>query len=249
MKTARRFPSKDSEKPMVWTAKVCPFAERVAIGLHELSIDFDPVEVDLANKPASLFEINPKGLVPAMKDQNKHINDSYIILQYMDEMWSKEGHDGLLPKSPADRAVARTWCEFINTQIVRPFYEVLMKESDDEREAAKEKLLNALKTIDEAMRNVSDGPFFFGTSFGIVDIMLAPHTERFSALKHFRNFEVPDSEEFKRFHLWWQAVQKHPSFQPARVTTEFIVGVYQKYFSNLAASRVAESIRKGEPLT
>ena len=242
MKAARRFPSNDSEKPMVWAAKECPFSERAVIGLHELSIDFDLVQVDLSNKPASLFEINPKGLVPAMKDQNRHINDSYIILQYIDEMWSKEGHDGLLPKSPADRAVARTWCEFITTQVERAFYEMLLEESDDKREAGKVKLLNALRTIDEAMRNVSDGPFFFGTSFGIVDIMLAPHTERFSALKHIRNFEVPDSEEFKRFHMWWEAVQKHPSFQPARVTTDFLVSVYNTYFSNLAASR------KGEPV-
>ena len=232
MKATRRCPTDASEKPMLWIAKECPFAERTVIALHELSIDFDPVEVDLKNKPASLFEVNPKGLVPAMKDQGRHINDSYIILQYIDEMWSKAGHGGLLPKSPADRAIARTWCEYINVHFIKPFYEILLKESDDE-EVSKSKLLNALKTIDGAMRNVSDGPFFFGSSFGIVDIMLAPHVERFPALDYFRKFEVPDNEEFKRFHSWWQAVQKHPSFQSARVTTEFLINTYKAHFDSI----------------
>ena len=248
MKAVRNFSSKEPESPMVWTAKECPFAERVAIALHELSIDFDPVEVDLVSKPASLFKVNPKGLVPAMKDQGQNINDSYIILQYIDEMWSKEGYSGLLPKHPADRAVARAWCEFINTQVVRLFYEILLNESDSDREAAKAKLLDSVKKISEVMKSVSHGPFFFGTSFGIVDIMLAPHVERFPALKHFRNFEVPDGDEFRRFHLWWQAVEQRPSFQPARVTLDFMISVYEKYAENKATSKVAESVRKGEPI-
>ena len=247
-KATRRFPSQESSNPKLWTSKECPFAERAVIALHELSIDFDPIEVDLKNKPASLFEVNCKGLVPAMKDQGNCINDSYIILQYIEEMWSKEGHPGLLPNNPVDRALARTWCEFINTQVVKRFYEMLIKGSDEGRESAKTGLLNAIKSIDEAMRNASEGPFFFGTSFGIVDIMLAPHVERFPALKHYRNFEVPETEEYKRFHAWWHAVQHHPSFQPARITTDFMIGVYKSYAENSATSKVAESIRKGEPI-
>ena len=244
MKTERKFPSQNPAKPMVWISKICPYSERVAIALNELGIEFDHVEVDLGNIPASLFEVNPKGLVPAMKDQGRNISDSYIILQYMDEMWSKEGHSGLLPKSPADRAVARTWCEFINAQMGKVMYEVFIAETDSESEAARTKLLDALKTIDEAMRSVSDGPFFFGTSFGIVDIMLAPHVQRFVGLKDIKNFEVPDSDDFKRFHLWWEAVQQHPSFQSARANADLIISGYKKHAEERAASKAAASAKK-----
>jgi len=244
MKTERKFPSQEPEKPMVWLSKVCPYAEKVAIALNELGIEFDRVEVDLGNKPASLYEVNPKGLVPAMKDQGRNLSESYIILQYLDEMWSKEGHSGLLPKSPADRAVARTWCEFINAEVGKAFYGTFAAKNDSEAEAAKTKVLNALKTIADAMRSESDGPFFFGTSFGIVDIMLAPHVQRFVALKDIRNCEVPDSDDFKRFHLWWKAVQQHPSFQSAAATADFIASVYKKHIEKKAASKAAESAKE-----
>ena len=218
------------------------------MALHELSVDFEPIEVNLKDKPASLFEVNSKGLVPAMKDQSNCINDSYIILQYIDETWSKVGHHGLLPECPAKRAVARTWCEYINNQVVKPFYEILLRQNDEEREKSKANLLNAIKTIDEAMRSVSNGPFFFNSAFGIVDIMLAPHVERFPALNHYRGFEIPSTDDFKRFHLWWEAVQARPSFQPARVTTDFVISVYKSYADGTASSKVAESIRKGKPI-
>ncbi|XP_065072403.1 uncharacterized protein LOC135696812 isoform X1 [Rhopilema esculentum] len=235
----------DKSPPKLWTAKECPFAERAVIGLHELGVQFEAVEVDLKNKPTSLFEVNSKGLVPAMKDQGNCINDSYIILQYIEEMWSSN-EKSLLPRIPADRAIARTWCDFINKNVASVFYEVLLKESDEEREAAKVKLLSSIKILDEALQQYPSGPFFFGGNFGMVDIMLAPHVERFGALKHFRGFEVPENDEYKHFHLWWKNVQEHPSFQPARVDNEFIIQVYKSYAENKANSKVAEAVRKGQ---
>ena len=241
MKTERKFPSQEPEKPMVWLSKICPYAERVAIALNELGIEFDRVEVDLGNKPASLYEVNPKGVVPTMKDQGRNISESYIILQYLDEMWSKEGHSGLLPKSPADRAVARTWCEFLNANIGKAFQGIFAAKNDSEEEAAKRKFLDALKTTADAMRSESDGPFFFGTSFGIVDIMLAPHAKRFIALKDIKTCEVPDSDDYKRFHLWWKAVQQHPSFQSVgAIDADFIVSSYKMR----AKIRAAESAKE-----
>jgi len=244
MKTERQFPSQEPEKPMVWLSKMCSYSERVAIALDELGIEFDRVDVDLGNKPASLYEVNPKGFVPVMKDQGRNISESYIILQYMDEMWSKEGHSGLLPKSPADRAVARTWCEFINANIGKAFQGIFAAKNNSDEEAAKIKVLDGLKTITDAMRSESDGPFFFGTSFGIVDIMLAPHVQRFVALKDIKTCEVPDSDDFKRFHLWWKAVQQHPSFQSAGATADFIVIGYKKHVERKAASKAAESAKE-----
>ncbi len=209
-----------------------------------MEIKFDSVEVDLQNKPASLFEVNSKGLVPAMKDQGNCIIDSYNIIQYIDDMWIRSDNKRLLPVKPAERAFARHWCEYINSNLVKLFYEILLKQDIKEQEAAKSKLLESLKVLTGAMS--SDGPFFMGTDFNIVDIMLAPHVERFPALKLYRGFEVPETADYDRFKQWWQAVNERPSFQPARISESFMAETYKKYADNSATSKVAQAVRKGE---
>ncbi len=230
---------------MLWTSKVCPFAERTVIALHEMGIAFDPVEVDLKNKPASLFEVNPKGLVPAMKDQGHCVNDSYIILQYIDDMWEGPDKKCLLPKDPVGRATARTLCEFMGTNVVNVFYQILMKQDPAEQEEAKEKMLKSLKALNDA---ITVGPFFMGSDFSIVDIMLAPFVERFAGLKFYRGFQVPETAEYERFNTWWKTVQERPSFQPARLTDEFIIETYKKYADGTAQSKVADATRTGKAM-
>eukprot|EP00794_Sanderia_malayensis_P016545 gene16545-18219_t len=214
-----------------------------------MGIDFDVVEVNLLNKPASLFEVNSKGLVPAMKDQNNCITDSYNIVQYIDDMWARSDKKTLMPVKPADRAVARHWCEFIGSTVVKFFYEILLKQAIEEQEAAKAKLLDSLRVLNDAMKSISeDGPFFMGADFSIVDIMLAPQVERFPALKLYREFVVPETQEFCRFNSWWKAVNAHPSFQPSRISEELVCEVYKKYADNSATSKVAQAIQKGEAI-
>eukprot|EP00794_Sanderia_malayensis_P008506 gene8506-9418_t len=245
----RKFDKGDVSRPIVWTANVCPFAERVIIALQEMGIDFDAVEVDLLNKPASLFEVNSKGLVPVMKDQNNCITDSYNILQYIDDMWARSDKKTLMPVKPADRAVARHWCDFIGNTVVRLFMEILMKQIKEEQEAAKAKLLDSLRVLNDAMKSISeDGPFFMGADFSIVDIMLATKVERFPALKLYREFVVPKTEEFCRFNSWWKAVNAHPSFQPGKISEELMGEVYKKFADNTTTSKAAQAIRKGEAI-
>ena len=245
-KAIRRFNPEDTSRPTVWILKECPFAEKACIGLYEMGVEFDVIHVDLSNKPASLFEVNKKGLVPAMKDQGNAICDSAIILEYIEDMWTRPDKGGLLPEAPALRATARTWSSYINSNIVKLFYELLLKQNQEERDAAKTKLLDVMKTLEEVMRSISDGPFFMGKEFGLVDIMLAPHVERFPVLEHYRGFTIPDTEDFKRFHLWWKTVQEVPSFQRAKINPDIMISGYKKYADNMATSQLSKAINKGE---
>lgn len=44
-----------------------------------------------------------------------------------------------------------------------------------------------------------------------VDISYAPFAFRMFILKHYRDFEIPQSEEFVRYHRWFDAIAKHPA--------------------------------------
>ena len=247
-KAIRRFNAEDDSRPVVWILKECPFAEKACIGLYEMGVEFEEINVNMSNKPASLFEVNKKGLVPAMKDQGNAICDSAIILEYINDMWTRPDKGGLLPDSPAQRAMARTWCRYINENIVKLFYEMLLKEKQEDRDAAKTRLLDVIKTLDEAMRSISEGPFFMGTEFGMVDIMLAPHVERFPVLEHYRAFKIPDTEDYKRFHSWWKALEKVESFQRAKMNQDKMISGYKVYADNKAKSQIAKAINKGEDI-
>ena len=50
------------------------------------------------------------------------------------------------------------------------------------------------------------GPFHGGPMPNMVDIMLLPHAFRIGViLKHFRGFDVPQAERWKRYHYWLSA--------------------------------------------
>ncbi len=244
----RKFDNKDAAKPEIWAAKVCPFAERSIIALEEMGIDYDRVEIDLKNKPASLYDISPKGLVPALKDQGKVITDSYNIIQYIGEMWDKSDDSNIQPKQPYDRAIARQWCEYISTNVVKTFFEMLLKPSEEERDAAKKKLSDSIKAINDAMKDISAGPYFMGAHFTVVDIMLITMVERFIALERYRQFTIPQTPEFERFHSWWSTVQQKASFQKARCGDEMIYDAFSKYASGEAETPLAKAIKKGEAM-
>ena len=249
IKAVRKADPNDSSKPVLWTARICPFAERVRLAFCDLGLEYDGREIVLysGDKPEAFLKANPRGLVPALEDNGYAIYESSICLEYIDETWHVPGKPGLFPSNPGDRAIARIWSDFISKNFVPPFYNMLLKQDKSQQEEAKSKLLKAIKTLNDAMVSISpNGQFFMGDNFGFVDVMLAPHVERFVMLNHYRQFSVPEDDEFKRFHTWWTAVQKHWSYQATKLSDEELITGYRHYADNTAPSKLANALRKGE---
>ena len=82
----------------------CPYCARVRIVLAEKGLDFETVEVDLADRPDWLIELNPpRGRVPVL-DDGFTLPESEVIMAYLEE---RHPEPALLPGDPADRACAR----------------------------------------------------------------------------------------------------------------------------------------------
>ena len=225
MAAQRKLNASDTTKPKVWTAKICPFAHRARIALHHKGVDYEKVEVDLGNKPASLFEINPLGTVPAIHDLGQNIYESLICIEYVDDMWESPSGRKLLPDDPAGRAKERIWCDFVGKKIIPNFFGITMEKS---REEASQKFLDAMKALQEAM--ASPGPFFGGADLGLMDICLAPFANRMVFLKKCFQFEVPKTDEYKRYNEWWEALQNHPTYKATKLDDEYIVSNMSKQF-------------------
>jgi len=82
----------------------CPYCARVRIALQEKGLDYETLEVDLADRPAWLVELNPpKGRVPVL-DDGFTLPESEVIMGYLEDRYPDPP---LLPADPGGRAEAR----------------------------------------------------------------------------------------------------------------------------------------------
>lgn len=94
-----------------------PFVKRVELALKIKAIPFEYVEEDLNNKTPDLLKFNPiYKKVPVLIHNGKPICESFVILEYIDQVWNKTD-PALLPQDPYKRAQIRFWADFIHKQV------------------------------------------------------------------------------------------------------------------------------------
>ena len=81
-----------------------PYSHRCRIVLFEKGMDFQVIDVDLANKPEDLAVINPYNQVPVLVERDLVLSEANIINEYIDERFP---HPQLMPPDPVMRARAR----------------------------------------------------------------------------------------------------------------------------------------------
>ena len=82
----------------------CPYCARVRIVFAEKGLAYEQVEVDLADRPGWLLELNPpNGRVPVLQD-GFTLPESEVIMAYLEERYPEPA---LLPPDLAMRARAR----------------------------------------------------------------------------------------------------------------------------------------------
>ena len=92
-------------------------AQKVRFVLAEKSLSWDGEELNLREgdqfKPEFL-KINPKGLVPALVDDDQVVTESNIIIEYLEDKFPDRS---LMPQNPADRARVRMWMKKLDDGI------------------------------------------------------------------------------------------------------------------------------------
>jgi hypothetical protein len=81
----------------------CPYCARVRIALAEKGIDHETVVIDLADRPAWVYDLNVTGRVPIL-DDGFVLPESEVIMAYLDERFPDPP---LLPADLRERAGAR----------------------------------------------------------------------------------------------------------------------------------------------
>ena len=221
----------------------CPFVHRVWISLEHKGLDYQYVEVDVYRKPKLLLDINPRGLVPALRHGDWGSYESTVLMEYLEDL--NEGRP-LLPKDPKLRAYSRLWSDHINRHIIPAFYRYLQAQDSEDQIRFATELREHISTLVSAAD--ATGPFFLGTDLTFVDVQFAPWIVRMEkVLKPYRGW--PDPEPGSRWEKWVRAVE---AAEPVRKTTsgdELYLDSYERYAENRPnTSQVREAINSGSGL-
>jgi glutathione S-transferase len=110
----------------LYDAPRCPYCARVRIALAEKGLVPETVEIDLQDRPAFIYELNPSGRVPVL-DDGFVLPESLLIMEYLDERYP----DGaLLPADLAERAQARLVVHRFDDDLGDDYYAFRRKEQN-----------------------------------------------------------------------------------------------------------------------
>ena len=146
----------------LYDADRCPYCARVRIVLAEKGIDYETVEVDLADRPAWIYEKNPLGRVPVLEEDGLVLPESVVIDEYLEERYPEPP---LWPDDPAERAHGRLLVERFDS-LSRPYY--ALRRGDDD---ARDRLDEQLALLDDRL---GARPFLTGQEFGLADVAYLP---------------------------------------------------------------------------
>jgi len=138
---------------------------RVRIVLAEKGISFETVEVDPAQPPEDLMELNPYGMVPTLVDRDLVLYDAQVTMEYLDERFP---HPPLMPVDPVSRAQSR-----MTLSRIRRDWDQLVSQLQSGRNKAK-----AAAELRESLTVVSpifeQKPYFLSDELSLLDCAVAP---------------------------------------------------------------------------
>ncbi len=135
--------------------------------LAEKGITVDIIDVDDANKPEDLIDLNPYNTVPTLVDRELVLYDSRTIMEYLDERFP---HPPLMPVDPVSRARTR----LALFRIEQDWYGLVSAlESKGEKTSAK-----ARKELRDSLTSSAEvfaaKPYFLSDEFTLVDASIVP---------------------------------------------------------------------------
>ncbi len=223
----------------IFSAGTCPFAQRTRMVLLEKQIDFSLTEIDLDAKPAWFLEISPYAKVPVIRHGDAVVWESAVINEYLEEIFPEPA---LLPRDPVQRAQARVWIDFANTRMVPHVYKMMLRQDSEGQDLHRRRLTEAVLAMEQGLRDLSSGPFWFGAQPGLVDFTFFPHVQRFVALEHYRGFKIPANCE--RLVTWRATMFALPSVQATRPTDALLIKNWAKYAYDTSTGVTAQEMRE-----
>ncbi|KAF2827638.1 glutathione transferase omega-1 [Ophiobolus disseminans] len=238
-----------AEHPLkLYSGWFCPFVQRVWIALEEKNIPYQYIEVNPYNKPQSLLDLNPRGLVPTLQYENKPLYESTVLCEFLEDAFPGNTPH-LLPKDPYERARTRIWIDYVGTRIIPAYHRFLQHQGASGLSEKRQDFLSHIAAFTREMH--PSGPFFLGAEFSLIDVVLAPWAVRMWVFDHFKDggLGIPEGGEdelvWRRWRRWVEGVQGRSSVRNTLSEREWYLPIYKRYAEDTAQSEAAKAVRAG----
>ncbi|MBA3475494.1 MAG: glutathione S-transferase family protein [Actinobacteria bacterium] len=132
------------------------------IVLAEKGIPYEPVEIDLRDRPGWLYEKNPMGKVPVLEEDGWVLPESAVISEFLNERFLEPP---LWPDDPGERAAGRLLV-FRFDDFSKPYYALRRAEA-----GGRERFEEELGFLDALLEGP---PWLSGRAFGLADVAFVP---------------------------------------------------------------------------
>jgi glutathione S-transferase len=177
--------------------------------LHEKRVDFEVREVDLSNKSEEFLAASPTGKVPVVVVDDDSIYESNVVNQYLDEI---TGEPKLMPEGPKQRAYARIWMAFADTDFFPAVFVASVGRergfSEERISEAFEKLKTALGKLEERLKDRD----YLADEFSLADIAHAGNFVRLRELEERGEIEL---SRYPNVTAWIQRIESRESYKAA----------------------------------
>ena len=177
--------------------------------LHEKGIDFETCEVDLSNKSEEFLAASPTGKVPVVVVDGDSIYESNVINQYLDEV---SGEPRLMPKDPKQRAHARIWMAFADTDF---FPAVFVASVGRKRGFSKERISEGFEKLGRALGKLErrlEERDYLANEFSLADVAYAGNFVRLRELEESGEVSL---ERYPNVSAWMERAEKRESYKAA----------------------------------
>ncbi|MDG1530845.1 MAG: glutathione S-transferase family protein [Paracoccaceae bacterium] len=163
------------------------------------------------NQTDEFRAMNPNGLVPVIRDDQRTFFESAAILRYLAAAY---GSDNFYPRNAGMRAELDMWAEWIKTTFTpivlgRLFYPLVRRDPALIDQNAISAAANDLKPLIMMLeRRIGDGPYLGGDDISFADIMIGHLLFRYYVLD-FEKIEAPAVWDYYQRLCERPAYQKH----------------------------------------
>ena len=236
----------------------CPFVQRVWIALELKDAAYEYIEVDPYKKPPSLLDVNPRGLVPALRHGDWACHESTVLVEYVRP---SRTYLATPPRRRSCRVtrrslLTRTLGAPVQLEDAYPEAHPLLPRGPRARAHARlwadhvhrkivptfYSLLQAqdgatqaehATALDAAIATLADaadptGPFFAGADMGYVDVQLAPWLLRLRRVMTPYR-GWPEPREGSRWERWVRAVEECEAVKRTTSGDELYLDSYERY--------------------
>lgn len=204
----------------LYSADVCPFAQRVRALLTHLKVGFEQHVVDLNDRDPEFLKLTPTGKVPLLVDGKVKLYESAVICQYLAEQHGfADAFDEKLENRARERLAMVTW----DATIAPSFYRGLKERGldADTQKAVQAELKELAQTVQATGKKVGN----------LLSFHVAPHWARMTWLRDLS----PTADligEWIDVKSWLDRCVEQPAIQATLPAKEATIARYREKFGS-----------------